>query len=171
MQTIDRVLDVIDSVLDGIASLAMLVIGTMMVLLLIISGWLVFGRYVLNATPTWVEQAALLMVAWIAFLGAAVGVRRKTHLAVDFIREAMPGWLRQTLLLFSILAMAFFGVMVASQGWDLYERTARRMIPLIGLSEGLRAVPICLGGVMITLFCLQDLIKFALQALTNRTER
>ncbi len=65
-------------VLDAVASACMAIAGVMMVTLIVIFGWLVFGRYVLNDTPTWVEQTSLLLVAWITFLGAAVGAWRSS---------------------------------------------------------------------------------------------
>ena len=37
--------------------------------------WQVFGRYVLNNTPTWAESLALLIVLWVTMLGVVVGVR------------------------------------------------------------------------------------------------
>ena len=147
--------------LDFLAQLASALASVMIVALIVIFGWLVYGRYILNATPTWVEQAALLMVVWITFLGAAVGVRRGTHLSVDFIRDAMPGRLRHAALVFVSLALLFFGAMLAWQGYVMFERTARRDIPLIGISEGWRAVPVILGGGMIFLFAMDDLIRRA----------
>lgn len=144
--------------LDALAQIATLLASVMIVALIFIFGWLVYGRYVLNATPTWVEQAALLMVVWITFLGAAVGVRRGTHLSVDFIRDAMPGPVRKSALFLVALSLIFFGAMLAWQGYVMYERTARRAIPLLGISEGWRAVPVVIGGAMICLFALDDLI-------------
>lgn len=35
----------------------------------------VFGRYVLNDTPTWAESLALVLVLYVTMFGAAVGVR------------------------------------------------------------------------------------------------
>ncbi|MEM8692954.1 MAG: TRAP transporter small permease [Pseudomonadota bacterium] len=148
-----------DRILNGIAQAVMTLASVMMVVLIFIFGWLVYGRYVINATPTWVEQVALLMVVWIAFLGAAVGVRRRTHLSVEFIRDAMPGTLRMLLGVFALLAMLFFGVVMAWQGYVMFERTAGRDIPLLGISEGWRAIPVSLSGVLISLFCLDDLFK------------
>ena len=49
--------------------------------------WLVYGRYVLNDTPTWVEQVSLLLVMVITFLGAAVGVHQHSHLSVVVFRN------------------------------------------------------------------------------------
>jgi TRAP-type C4-dicarboxylate transport system permease small subunit len=145
--------------LDMTARLAMAFASVLMVVLIFIFGWLVYGRYVLNATPTWVEQAALLMVVWIAFLGAAVGVRRGSHLSVEFIRDALPPRWRRLCIMFSVVMLLFFGVIMAWQGYVMYERTARRAIPLLGISEGWRAVPVSVGGLMIAIYSLDDLLK------------
>jgi len=144
-------------VLDAIASLAMAISGVLMTLLIVIFSWLVFGRYVLNATPTWVEQVSLLIVVWLAFVGAAVGVRRQGHLTVDFIREALPFSLQKILVIFSILAMCGFGAVMAWQGTVMLDRTIQREIPLLGISEGWRSVPVIISGVLITLFTLDQL--------------
>lgn len=144
--------------LDRLAQLMTALASVMMVILIAIFGWLVYGRYILNATPTWVEQASLLLVVWITFLGAAVGVRHGSHLAVDFIRDAAPPAIRRLGMIVTALALIFFGVMLAWQGYVMFERTARRAIPLLGISEGWRAVPVVIGGIMITLYCLDDLI-------------
>jgi TRAP-type C4-dicarboxylate transport system permease small subunit len=145
--------------LDALAQIATALASVMIVALIVIFGWLVYGRYVLNATPTWVEQAALLLVVWITFLGAAVGVRRRTHLAVEFIRDAAPVPVRRLTLIFCSLALIFFGAMLAWQGYVMFERTARRAIPLLGISEGWRAVPVVIGGAMIFLFAFDELIR------------
>lgn len=144
--------------LDALAAAATALASVMIVALIVIFGWLVYGRYILNATPTWVEQAALLMVVWITFLGAAVGVRRRTHLAVNFIRDAAPAPIRSLALLFCSLALLFFGAMLAWQGYVMFERTAQRAIPLLGISEGWRAIPVVIGGAMICVFALDELI-------------
>ena len=151
--------DMATRALDVIAAAAMLAASVMMVVLIVIFGWLVFGRYVLNSTPTWVEQVALLLVVWITFLGAAVGIRRKTHLAVDFIRDAMTPGPRKAFTLLATLALLFFGVLMAWQGYVMWERTARRAIPLLGISEGWRSIPVSIGGAMIVAFCLDDLAR------------
>lgn len=145
--------------LDVVASIAMTLAAILLVLLIVIFGWLVFGRYILNATPTWVEQLALLLVVWIAFPGAAVGIRRKTHLAVDFIRDAMPARPRLGLTLIATAALLFFGAIMAWQGYVMWERTMRREIPLLGISEGWRAIPVSISGAMIVAFCLDDLAR------------
>ena len=52
----------IETALDAIAYFCRVLTGVALVVLTVIFGWLVFRRYVLNATPTWVAQVALLVV-------------------------------------------------------------------------------------------------------------
>src|SRR6476620_7357726 len=40
----------------------------------------VFGRYIMNDTPTWAEALALVLVIWVTMFGAAVGVRDAGHI-------------------------------------------------------------------------------------------
>src|SRR3546814_8616316 len=60
-----------DRLLARLAGAVSAISGFCLVLLVACFGWLVFGRYVLNATPTWVEQVALLLIVVITFFSTA----------------------------------------------------------------------------------------------------
>ncbi len=153
---------VLDRVLDGVVRLCRVVAGVLMVALIGISGWLVFGRYVLNDTPTWVEQASLVIIVYITFLGAAIGVRENTHLSIDFIREALPTGPRAVLRVVGDLVLLVFGGFMAWQGWELVAGNSGRAIPLIGLSESWRAAPLFVCGVLVVVFVTANLLRTAL---------
>lgn len=96
-----------------------------LVVLIVTFGWLVFGRYVLNVTPTWVEQLALLLICYIAFLGAAAGVRDETHLGVTLFRDAAPINVQKiTIIIIDFILAAFGSIMfyagtqLMAFGWD-----------------------------------------------------
>jgi TRAP-type C4-dicarboxylate transport system permease small subunit len=146
----------------AIASVCMAAAGVLLTALIAIFGWLVFGRYVLNNTPTWVEQASLMIVVWVTFLGAAVGVARGSHLSIEFIRDMMPKGPREALRLVTDIAMAAFGAIMAWQGVIMAMTGARRIVPMIGISESWRAVPVALCGGLIVLFaCSAIVLRFA----------
>jgi len=144
----------LDLLLDGIAAVCRFLTGVSLVVLTVIFGWLVFGRYVLNATPTWVEQAALLLVMVIAFLGAAVGVHEHTHLSVSFLRGLVPVWLRTVFVVTTDLLLGAFGLLMLIYGGQLTIFKWGSLIPLIDLPEGLRSLPLTVGGALILLFSL-----------------
>ena len=146
-----------DRLLDGIALVCKVVTGIGLVTLTVIFGWLVYGRYVLNATPTWVEQASLLLVMLITFVGAAVGIHENTHLRVNMFRKALPMVLRKLLIGVSHVALLVFGAVMMWQSIELTLFKWDAMIPLIGLPEGLRAVPIAVCGGLILIFSIGNL--------------
>lgn len=149
---------VAEKVLDWLTWACMLVAGTLLVILVAIFGWLVFGRYILNSTPTWVEQWSLIIVAYVTFLGAAVGIRRGTHLSIDFVREAMPDRARATLHFLSDAMLIVFGAFMAWQGWLLVATNLNRVVPLINISESWRAAPVMVCGILIVLFASFDML-------------
>lgn len=149
-----------DRMLDLISSVNIVITGFALVVLTIIFGWLVYGRYVLNATPTWVEQVSLLLIVYIGFLGASVGVHQNTHLGVSVFREISPKPLRRIFELISHLIMAGFALIMAIYGYKLTVFKWSAEIPLLNISEGFRAIPIMLSGIFILLFTIGHLIHF-----------
>ena len=149
-----------DRLLDGLSWISTVVTGVALVVLTVIFGWLVFGRYVLNATPTWVEQVALLLVMLIGFLGASVGIHRNTHLGVSYFRELSPRPVRRAFELISHLTLAVFGGVMMVYSYELVLFKWGTEIPLIHVPEGLRAIPIMLCGAFVTLYSIGHLIHF-----------
>jgi len=146
--------------LDLISSLSLWVSGVGMVVLTVIFGWLVFGRYVLNATPTWVEQVALLLVSLIGFVGASSGVHERSHLGVSFFRDIAPRPLQRAMDLLTYLIMGGFGLVMMVQTFKLVLFKWSAQIPLIDLPEGLRAIPLTFCGAACLLYSVGHLIRF-----------
>jgi len=152
----------LDKVLDGLARLCIIVAGVLMVFLIITFGWLVFGRYVLNDTPTWVEQSSLVIVVYITCLGAAAGVRNNSHLSIDFVREGLPALPREIMRYIADLFVIVFGGFMAWQGWIMVMDNLARPVPIIGISESWRAAPLVVCGFLMVLFAGINIIERAI---------
>ena len=118
----------------------------------------VFGRYILNDTPTWAEALALVLVLWVTMLGAAVGVRDAGHIGM----ESLLGWglseKRRKLEILIQGRSAMFGAMMAWQGTILAESVMGYKIPTLGIPEGLNHVPVAIAGALIVLFSIEHII-------------
>jgi TRAP-type C4-dicarboxylate transport system permease small subunit len=156
-----------DRLLDFFSRINTVLTGIAMVFMTAIFGWLVFGRYVLNATPTWVEQVSLLLIVYIAFLGASVGIHKKTHLGVAVFREMSPRPVRRIFDFLTHSILAGFGILMTVYGYKLTVFKWSAEIPLLRISEGWRALPISLSGVLIFLYSIGHLIHF----FANRTDQ
>lgn len=155
-------LRIMETVYDLIARVCLVMAGTALVVMTAIFAWLVFGRYVLNDTPTWVEQVSLLLVMVIAFLGAAVGVRQHTHLSVVVFRNIVPSRVRTGFVFVSDVLMAVFGSMMFWYGAELTIFKWKTLIPLIQWTEGLRSLPLTICGALVFLFSTGHLIRLLL---------
>ena len=76
----------------------------------------VFGRYVLNDTPTWAEALAMLLVLYVTMLGAAVGVRDAGHIGMESLLVLVPEKVRLKIELVIHVLVAIFGVLMAWNG-------------------------------------------------------
>jgi TRAP-type C4-dicarboxylate transport system permease small subunit len=151
-----------DRVYDFISKVCFILAGLALVVMTVIFAWLVFGRYVLNDTPTWVEQVSLLLLMVISFFGAAAGVHQHTHLSVVVFRNIVPSWVRTFFVIVTDLAMATFGGMMVWYGAELTLFKWKTLIPLIQWSEGLRSLPLTIAGLLIFLFSSGHLLRVVL---------
>ena len=155
-------LRIMDRAYDLVARACLMIAGVALVVMTVIFAWLVFGRYVLNDTPTWVEQVSLLLMMVIAFLGAAVGVHRHTHLSVVVFRTAVPARIRTVFVFVTDVLMAGFGALMFWHGIELTLFKWNTLIPLIQWSEGLRSLPLTVCGALLFLFSTGHLIRLLL---------
>ncbi len=151
-----------EALLSFFARICTIIASLALVVLIGSFGWLVFGRYILNDTPTWVEQLALVLMLVMTFLAAAVGVREDTHLAVEIVPNMSPPPFRKALYAIKHIAIGGFGIVVALESIKLVEFGWRSSIPLLGWPEGIRNIPIALFGALIFVFSLSKLIFLVL---------
>ena len=89
---------------------ALFTAGAGLVLMTIMVAWGVFGRYVLNDTPIWVEAGSLFLMSWFILLGAAVGVRESDHLGFEVGLVMSPPPVRAALILIGEGLVCAFGI-------------------------------------------------------------
>jgi TRAP-type C4-dicarboxylate transport system permease small subunit len=97
---------------------------------------------------------------YIGFLGASIGVHKKTHLGVAVFKEMSPKPVQRLFEFSSHVIMGGFGLVMTIYGYKLTVFKWAHQIPLIHVSEGLRALPIMLSGIFIFLFSIGHLIHF-----------
>ncbi|MBE3636797.1 TRAP transporter small permease [Mangrovicoccus algicola] len=145
VRSIERALDLLQLLCLVLASAALAV-------LIASFGWLVFGRYVLNATPTWVEQLALLLICYIAFLGAAAGVRDDSHIGVTLFRDLLPARAQKLVIIAVDLALAGFGIAMLAAGASLMAFGWDTLLPMLNLPESVRTGAITSLGALMAVF-------------------
>lgn len=69
----------------------------------------------------WADELAVLLMAWVAFVGASMGLAYRQHIAVTLLPDAVaPGTRKRLALLVDVLLLVFFAVL-AVQLWNWFE--------------------------------------------------
>lgn len=132
-----------------------------LVLMAAIIGWQVFGRYVMGASPSWAEQAALILMIWYVFFAAAAGVREGFHIRIVALQSAVPAKVAVILRVAAHLIVGGCGLALAIWGSELVARTWSHVIPTLFIPRGLAYLALPLSGALMTLFVLELLINDA----------
>lgn len=152
--------------LDGLkrvnraASTALLHAGAVgLIVMTAIIGWQVFGRFVLNDSPSWAEQLALVLMIWYVFFAAAAGVREGFHIRILAVQSALKPSGRRMLSLIAHMIVGVSGIALFIWGGELVARTWSHVIPTLGLPRGVAYLPLPLSGVLMALFAVELIIE------------
>lgn len=144
--------------IDGLVRGIYLICSALLAWLIAITGIQVFGRYVLNDSPVWVERAALLTILYIALPMAAVGVRQGFHMSVTFAVDLLSARAQALAALLVDLALTLFGVAMAWFGGVIAHRVWSAKMAVLPLPEGVTYLPLVISGVLLVVFGVERLI-------------
>ena len=133
--------------------------GTGVVIMTVFIAAQVFWRYVLNDSLQWTEPAAVMIMGWFIFLGAAVGIREGYHLSFDVLLFFVPEIVRLWLFSISDIVVGAFGVGMVFYGSQLALKTAHNTLPSLGISGAFDFLPIVAGGVLLVLFNIERIAR------------
>ena len=108
----------------------------------------VFNRYVLQTPLAWSEDLAMLLFQWVAFLGAAVGVKRMRHFGIELVVRMLPERVRHRIELVVPLLMAVAAVTMISEGLKLLAVNRNRTYATMDLSYTWAFLAIPLSGAL-----------------------
>lgn len=78
----------------------------------------VIRRFILNYSSNWAEEVARYSFIYLAWIGAAVAVRDRSHIRIDAIIEFIPEKAQQALLLMGDILTLVIAVMVFYTSFD-----------------------------------------------------
>ena len=133
--------------------------GLGLVLMTAFIAWQVFGRFVLNDTPTWTETTSVLLMGWFILLGASVGIREGNHLSFDVVLYFAGPKMKAILHSISDLVVIAFGSGMVIYGWSLAANAWNTTIPNLGITGAATFFALIWGGIQIVLFSIERLLR------------
>ncbi|MNM77325.1 Tripartite ATP-independent periplasmic transporter, DctQ component [compost metagenome] len=153
---IQRVLEKLADVVIHVAVLALL--G-----LVVVQGWQVFARYVINDSPSWTEPVTLLLLSTAMSMGAAAGVHTNRHFGFFLLAEHINPAIKRVIDALVPLITATIGGFIAWWGWVLWLDGLHIKTAGADLPQSVNYLPLSIGGALMTVFALNRVVQ-SLQA-------
>ena len=118
----------------------------------------VFCRFVLHFSLSWGDELAQVLMVWLTFLGAAVGVRERAHYAFDYLVRNLP---QKTKTLFIVLSELIAIIAISVLLWWSTEVTIGIrgwIMPAMEISRALVYGACPIGCFFMLVYALRNLV-------------
>ena len=105
----------------------------------------------------WVEEIGEYALAWLTFIGAALGIRRGVHFSVQMLTDRLPIGARRALFVAHYVLLTAFGALLAYYGWEVAELNSQSFSPALDLNLRWLYLSSVVGGVLIAIYSLAGL--------------
>ena len=135
------------------------VIGILLAILVVVVVLQIGSRFILGKPFVWTVELALVLFVWLIFVGAVVGVRRKSLQAIDILAELFPSKLRRVLALVIHLGIIGFVLILIWQGAILTANSTRQVMPTTELPRAAVFVVVPLSGVLMLFYLCRQAVE------------
>ena len=147
---------VFNRAVDLLSALLRAVILLMATAIFVIIVATVITRYGFNHVASWSEEVPRYLLIWISFLGAAVCVDLKDHIAFDYLYKRFPGPVRAAVQLLINAAIFGFGYIMLIYGIRFVQAFGGDLMESIPFTNVWYYTALPVSGVLIMLYSLRD---------------
>lgn len=148
----------VQRLLEKLAGIATAIAATALVGLVIVQGWQVFARYVLNNSPSWTEPVTLLLLSTAMSMGAAAGVYTNRHFGFVLLAEAMKPSIKRVVDAVVPGIIAIIGAFLSYWSFVLLLDGLDVKMAGAAMPQSIAFMPLALGGFLMVVFAINRLL-------------
>ena len=145
-------------VLEKVADVVIYIAVAALLGLVVVQGWQVFARYVINDSPSWTEPVTLLLLRTTMSMGAAAGVYTNRHFGFFLLAEQMHPLVKRLIDALVPLIVGTIGGFLAWWGWVLWLDGLHIKTAGANLPQSVNYLPLSIGGALMAVFALNRLL-------------
>ncbi|CDD58312.1 putative uncharacterized protein [Bacteroides pectinophilus CAG:437] len=150
-----KIKTVLTKALNGVAGMSFIV-------MVALTCWQVFTRYVLKNPSTWSEELVSYLFAWMSLLGASIVTSESGHMnipvLVDRLNPQMRSYMR---ILHELIALLFSLAILVYGGWQISRLAMGQMTSSLGVPVGIFYFVIPLCGVLNIIYTIINIAEIA----------
>jgi TRAP-type C4-dicarboxylate transport system permease small subunit len=107
---------------------------------------------------TWVEEVGEMALAWLTLIGAAIGIRSRSHFTLHVLTPRMSPAVQRGIEIFNHLMIAGLGLLAAYYAVNLCRINWTLKTPGLEISMALLYASAVVGGLLIAVYALSMII-------------
>jgi TRAP-type C4-dicarboxylate transport system permease small subunit len=140
------------NILDRLERFITFATAAIMIILSALICWQVFSRYVLNASPFWIEELSVISLMWIGLLGAAACVWTESHMSLELVVSRLPETVRIWLKAATDILIGVFALVLCERGIFLVEKTMGGTLSSLPIAVGYTYLVLPIAGGLMVVF-------------------
>ena len=145
--------------LDVLEKVEKAILAVTVGIMVIIIAYQVIMRYIFAHANSWSEELARYLFIYDVMIGAAIAIRRNSHLQIDILINLMKPKVRTLLTIIATLAGMVFMVFLLSYSITLVQTGARTMSAGLGIPMSIPYSCMPVGIVLMLLTSIEVLFK------------
>ncbi|WP_249870556.1 TRAP transporter small permease [Oceanobacillus saliphilus] len=125
-----------------------IICNVLLILMTVIVTYVVFMRYVMNATPVWGEEMVRMFLVWMTFLGASLGLRDETHIRLNAIDGILSPTMRKVMDWFAVIVLFLFSLFMVIEGTKMTILSMGSRMPGLGIETAWLVAVFPLSGLL-----------------------
>ena len=150
-----KIKTVLTKALNGVAGMSFIV-------MVALTCWQVFTRYVLKNPSTWSEELVSYLFAWMSLLGSSIVTSESGHMnipvLVDRLNPQMRSYMR---ILHELIALLFSLAILVYGGWQISRLAMGQMTSSLGVPVGIFYFVMPLCGVLNIIYSIINIAEIA----------
>lgn len=134
--------------------------GASFIVMVALTCWQVFTRYILSNPSSWSEELVSYMFAWMSLLGASIVTSERGHMNIPILVEKTNPSVQKLLnCLGEVIAFLFSAVILVFGGVQIANLAMGQMTSSLGVPIGIFYIVLPLCGVLNMLFTALNIVE------------
>lgn len=145
--------------LDKVVLVEKYICSVVLVIMTAITFAQVVCRFVFHNPFSWSEEVTLMLLVWFGYLCMPIDIYTDEHAAIFAFYNKMPAAVKKGLDFLRHGLLLWFFIILTKYGVVLSKLNLRKIQPATGISYVWRYIPLIVGGILMSIYCISNLIK------------
>lgn len=145
---------------DGVYWFFMTVCKLFFIGMVAVTVYVVFGRYVLNSSPSWGEELSLMCMVYMSMISAALAIRKDTHIRMTIVDLLLPEKAVNFFKAAANVSIFCFSVFMMIYGWKFSMLMGKSQMTGLRIKSMWLYLAIPIAGVALCLMEIERVINF-----------